>query len=272
MSEFNPATNPGSSRKYTPIFPEIAAEYGLTCAAVYGVIWRYAQMRDGTCHAAYDTLAAEIGVNERTMRRNVEELQKAKLIHLHHRKNGGPYWISISADIQSDRTESPLGTSDRTESPERPDIESATDRTQSPIRKQDKKPIKRPLNATRSRKTPRKRKKLTKRPFFDLEEQALVDHFSEATGLRIPKLGGSAFGSVTKSWKMPLRGILETTGTVDGACELISRTVQEMRGKELAIAAPRSIWKMALSIEAKGETNGHAEPAGFKGIREAIGE
>ena len=80
---------------YTLIFPEIAAEYGLTCAAVFGVVWRYAQIRDGTCQASYDTLTAEIGVNERTVRRKAEELQDARLTHLHHRKNGGSYWIPL---------------------------------------------------------------------------------------------------------------------------------------------------------------------------------
>jgi hypothetical protein len=267
MSKFNPVTPPGSSRNYTPIFPEIAAEFGLTCAAVYGVVWRYAQMRDGTCHAAYETLAAEIGVNERTMRRKVEELQKAKLIHLHHRKNGGPYWISISADIQSDRTESPVANSEWTESPVASGQRVRTDQTESPIKIPTKKPLKRPTKASHSRKRTRR----PKRAFWEEEVKALADHFAEVSGLRIPRLEGRAFAAVTKSWKLPLTDIRDLAGSVGDARKLISQTIREMRKDKLTISAPRSIWNNALSIHARGPTNGTPEPAGFAAIREVYG-
>ena len=63
-----------SKPNYTPDFPEIAAEFSLVAAAVYGVIWRCAQMPDGAYHASYETLAAEIGVHKNSVSNHVQKL------------------------------------------------------------------------------------------------------------------------------------------------------------------------------------------------------
>ena len=249
-----------SARNYTPVFDDLVPKFGTMGALVFGVIWRYCQMRDGTCHASYETLAGEIGVTEKTIRNHVAKLTKNGLIKLHDRKNGGPYWITVSAELGSTRSNS-----DRNEIPDRVELNSGADRNEIPISNTKQETNRRPKKATPSRK--RKRA-----PFWNEEQKVLADHFSEVSGLPIPKLEGRAFAQVTKSWKLPLSQMFELVGSVTDARKLIAQTVREMRADKLTISAPRSIWNVALSIHARGPTNGAPEPEGFAAIREVYGD
>lgn len=60
---------------------QLTAEVGLVCAAVYGSVWRYCQMKDGICRASYATIGEGIDIDRRTVMRNVEKLcQRGYLI------------------------------------------------------------------------------------------------------------------------------------------------------------------------------------------------
>ena len=253
------------SNNYTPIFPEIAAEYGLTTAAVYGVVWRYCQMRDAACHGSYETLAAEIGVHGNTVATHVEILRDARYLAVMVSPDSRTNWIvlgekTITGDVAviPDHHKRSVGT------PTRDVVATPTrdvDKETKDLRKPDKKPVK----ATPSR----KRKGA---PFWNDDQKVLADHFAEVSGLPIPKLEGRAFASVTKSWKLPLSEMFELVGSVTDARKLIAQAVREMRAENLTISAPRSIWHNALSIHARRSSSGSPEPAGFRGIREALGE
>jgi DNA-binding Lrp family transcriptional regulator len=53
---------------WTPIIDTLSVDpkYGLQGAAVFGVVWRHCQMRDGVCKASQETLGELIGINSRT--------------------------------------------------------------------------------------------------------------------------------------------------------------------------------------------------------------
>ncbi len=253
------------SNNYTPIFPEIAAEYGLTTAAVYGVVWRYCQMRDAACHGSYETLAAEIGVHGNTVATHVEILRDARYLAVMVSPDSRTNWIvlgekTITGDVAvtPDHHKRSVGTPTR-------DVVATPTRDVDKETKDLRKPVKKPGNASHSR----KRKG---RPFWNDDQKVLADHFSEVSGLPIPKLEGRAFAQVTKSWKLPLSQMFELVGSVTDARKLIAQTVREMRADKLTISAPRSIWNVALSIHARGPTNGAPEPEGFAAIREVYGE
>lgn len=61
---------------YTPIPHSLAQEVGLVCAAVYGVVWRKCQMKEGICKASMDTLGTDINVDRATVLRNIKKLCK----------------------------------------------------------------------------------------------------------------------------------------------------------------------------------------------------
>ncbi len=224
---------------HTRIFDELVSEFGLVGAAVYGVVWRYCQMRDGACRASYETLGAEIGVEKSTVRRHVRKLRDAQyLAQIHNGGNSTSWFIIGEKQIGREHTKKT---------------------------KELNKPVKKPRNASHSRK--RKR-----RPFWNDDQKVLADHFSEVSGLPIPKLEGHAFAQVTKSWKLPLSQMFELVGSVTDARKLIAQTVREMRADKLRISAPRSIWNVALDIHARGPTNGSPEPKGIAGIRAYLAE
>ena len=251
---------------HTRIFDELVPQFGLVGAAVYGVVWRYCQMRDGACRASYETLGAEIGVEKSTVRRHVRKLRDAQYLAQIHNGGNCTSWFIIG--------EKQIGTEHAPEKGDRQKTrvqvgreptqrEEQVGREHTKETKELNKPDKKPLNATHSRK--RKGK-----PFWNDDQKVLADHFVEVSHLEIPILEKpSDYAAVTRSWKLPLSQMFELVGSVTDARKLIAQTVREMRAKNLTISAPRSIWNNALGIHARGPTNGAPEPAGFAGLREA---
>jgi DnaD/phage-associated family protein len=60
----------------TPAPDILVNEYGYVTALVWGRVWRHCQMYDGVCRAAVETIAAGIGMSERTITRHLEMLCK----------------------------------------------------------------------------------------------------------------------------------------------------------------------------------------------------
>ncbi len=59
---------------FTPILDIIAAQFGLVTAAVYGVVHRHCQMRDGICRASTRRMAQLLGTTHITVQRHVRIL------------------------------------------------------------------------------------------------------------------------------------------------------------------------------------------------------
>lgn len=59
---------------FTPIIDQLVEETGLVTAAVYGVVWRYCQMRDQVCTASLDKIAGRLGLSYRTVLRHIKVL------------------------------------------------------------------------------------------------------------------------------------------------------------------------------------------------------
>ena len=59
---------------FTPAPDALIQEYGYMTALVWGRIWRYCQMSDGVCRAKLETIAAELGMSDRTIMRHIEPL------------------------------------------------------------------------------------------------------------------------------------------------------------------------------------------------------
>ena len=49
-------------------------EYGYVTALVWGVPWRFCQMKDGVCRASHEKVAKRLGMSERTIIRHLETL------------------------------------------------------------------------------------------------------------------------------------------------------------------------------------------------------
>ncbi|MCH8877793.1 MAG: helix-turn-helix domain-containing protein [Chloroflexi bacterium] len=251
-----------SKPNYTPVFDDLIPIFGTMGALVYGVIWRYCQMRDGACHATHETLAQELGIGESTVRRHVENLRDAQYLAVIFDKANASNWIILGEkQVGRENTSEKAGVQREqagVQSEHLPKGEQVS-RENTEETKVLKKPVKKPRNATHSR----KRKG---RPFWNEDQKVLADHFSEVSGLPIPKLEG-AFAAVTRSWKLPLSQMFELVGSVTDARKLIAQTVREMRAENLTIAAPRSIWKVALSIHGRQQTNGNSGLTGMDALK-----
>ncbi len=69
-------SNQNKEINYTPLIDLIVDEVGLIGAAVYGIVFRYCQMRDGMCYASHRRLASHIGVSPKTVTRYLNQLIK----------------------------------------------------------------------------------------------------------------------------------------------------------------------------------------------------
>lgn len=59
---------------FTPVIDQLAREYGLMRAAVFGRMWRYCQMQDGVCRASLETISTDLGIDRATVLRHAQEL------------------------------------------------------------------------------------------------------------------------------------------------------------------------------------------------------
>lgn len=66
--------------KYTPLFDDIVSDYGPITALVYGYVWRMCQLKNGVCHASFQTMADKMNVSRRTVIRHIKSLIEAGLI------------------------------------------------------------------------------------------------------------------------------------------------------------------------------------------------
>jgi DNA-binding Lrp family transcriptional regulator len=62
---------------WTPLIDKITVELGLITSAVFGVVWRKCQMKDGVCKASVETLAGDVGLSTRTIIRHLDALVEA---------------------------------------------------------------------------------------------------------------------------------------------------------------------------------------------------
>jgi DNA-binding transcriptional regulator YhcF (GntR family) len=74
------AMTTNTSSGWTPIYDEIAQKHGIVTAAVFGIIWRFCQMRERVCRASIANLAARLGINRLTVMRHIELLTSEGLI------------------------------------------------------------------------------------------------------------------------------------------------------------------------------------------------
>ena len=65
---------PSTMSGFTPAPDALIKKYGYMTALVWGRIWRYCQMSDGVCRAKIETIAAELGMSDRTIFRHIEPL------------------------------------------------------------------------------------------------------------------------------------------------------------------------------------------------------
>ncbi len=64
----------GEEFTFSPLFDHIAGPYGTITAAVYGVVYRHCQMRDGVCRASTRRMAQLVGMDEVTVLRHIHKL------------------------------------------------------------------------------------------------------------------------------------------------------------------------------------------------------
>ena len=123
MAEFLTET-----KGFTPVIDVLAKEVGLIPVAVYGVVWRYCQQRNGVCQASLETIGAHLGLTPRTVFRHIHDLCERGFLedttpglrnHPHTYRDTGAVKIQGLIDVKDDRKDTPT-----TELPARKDCHS----------------------------------------------------------------------------------------------------------------------------------------------------
>ena len=117
----------GELIEFTPLFDHLVGQFGLSTGAVYGRIWRYTRLKDGCCWASVKTIARELRLNERTVRRHLDQLVESGYLTRTKRKGQTDEFRIIrsgTADILSAPTADILSAPPRTKSPRTADLKS----------------------------------------------------------------------------------------------------------------------------------------------------
>lgn len=85
---------------FTPIIDGIVSKYGYVAAMVFGVVWRYCQLKDNKCTASQETMASKIGIKRQTFNRNIKTLvENGYLIAETKDGIGVTYWDTGKANL-----------------------------------------------------------------------------------------------------------------------------------------------------------------------------
>jgi DNA-binding MarR family transcriptional regulator len=129
---------------FTPVLDILIQEYDIVTAAIYGIVWRYAQMENRVCNASLKKIGERLDMSGKTAERHIKKLcDDGYLIDRtpnvrnkpHTYEVTGKAELSGSINTRSDR-ESDQG---QTESLTRSDRESDQGQTESPLKKDTKK-------------------------------------------------------------------------------------------------------------------------------------
>ena len=129
---------------FTPVLDDLIREYDLVTAAIYGIVWRYAQMSDKVCKASLKRIGGRLDLSGKTAERHIKKLcDDGYLVDLAPDLRNKPHTYAVTGKAElagtiaahSDR-ESYQG---QTESPTRSDRESYQGQTESPLKIHSKK-------------------------------------------------------------------------------------------------------------------------------------
>jgi DnaD/phage-associated family protein len=73
---------------FTPCIDSIVQEYGIITAAVFGVIWRYCQMKDNTCWASQETIGETIGITRQSVCEHTKKLVESGYLEIINSPSG----------------------------------------------------------------------------------------------------------------------------------------------------------------------------------------
>ena len=132
---------------FTPVLDTMIRQYGLITAAIYGIIWRYAQMDDKICNASLEKIGKRLNVSGKTAERHIKKLcSDGYLTDLTPNIRNKPhsYAITGKAELSGSIVASPDTESDQgqTESLTSLDRESDQGQTESLLKIHDKKQTK----------------------------------------------------------------------------------------------------------------------------------
>ena len=132
---------------FTPVLDNLIQEYDLVTAAIYGIVWRYAQMSDKICKAPLKKIGNRLDLSGKTAERHIKKLcVNGYLVDLTPDVRNKPhsYAVTGKAEVSGSivaRSDS-LSDQGQTESPTRSDRESDQGQTESPLKIHDKKQTK----------------------------------------------------------------------------------------------------------------------------------
>jgi hypothetical protein len=73
-------TNLSEINGFTPLLDVLVERYGMMTAAVFGMMWRYYQMKDGVCRASLEKIACRLNIDRRSVIRHIRILVSSGLL------------------------------------------------------------------------------------------------------------------------------------------------------------------------------------------------
>jgi len=75
---------------WIPVIESILQKHGSSCALVYGVVWRFSQMKAQSCYASQEKIGEIIGMTRRTVNSCLKELIENEYLEVIKASDGFP--------------------------------------------------------------------------------------------------------------------------------------------------------------------------------------
>lgn len=249
---------------FTPIFDSVVGECSVIAAAIFGRMWRYAQMQGGVCRASFRTIASDLGLSRRAVIKHAMNLKaRGYLVDRTPDKNRAVHSYEVVLRPSGERN-----------APDEIDLvhfvhqaseQNALDSTQTSAFRSPKdtyrdsfKILSPPVPAAGAGdhsslddKTPSLNQVRAEIQF------SLAMHFADVTKLPRPKTATPAQArSAGQRWFGPLREIAELVDWNENrARQLITSSVERLIERDLSISAPASILRTAQMLYAEEARN-----------------
>jgi len=73
---------------FTPCMDVIVDKYGIVTAAIFGVVWRFCQMKDGVCWASQEKIGSMVGMSRQTANEHLKKLVDGGFLRVIPASNG----------------------------------------------------------------------------------------------------------------------------------------------------------------------------------------
>jgi len=246
---------------FTPCMDVIVNKYGIVTAAIFGVVWRFCQMKDGVCWASQEKIGSMVGMSRQTANEHLKKLVDGGFLRVIPASNGDTVQFvdtgkaSLSIKITGGVNETDRGC--------KPSLQGGVNKTDTkivfkdtnkdiPFEKPSKEePIRIPCDID-GMPDDWKETKVKKSPISE-NELRLANLIADSLGIKPPICNTKKeYAAAQVTWWKPIKEMLrQVDGNIQEAESIADCAIGDYRKAHLTMTSPKSVLSGFIAVLVK---------------------